>query len=385
MVQASDGNFYGTTAQGGTGFNPTAGGGNGAIFRLTVPIFVSNSITLASAIAPLPYFSNLSGLAIAPQGDSLIFAKVSGPAWLEVKPRGIITGTPANTDIGTNIFVVSLTDSNGVSATATLIISVIPDPPPAFVVNPITEGWANVDEAYSGNIATNATDPELGDCDVLSFAKISGPAWLNVAADGTLSGTPTDVDAGTNIFVVSVSNLGGASNTATLWIYVNSGPSFVQHNFATPAGSVGANYSGTIATNATDADLSAGDILSFYKITGPAWLNMAPNGGLSGVPSSNNLGANTFLVLVVDSGGLADTGNLNVTVNAMAAAPITVQISQQGSNVVLSWSGGSAPYQVKTTTDLNNPVWQNLGGPAIATNLVLSPSNVSSYYQIEGQ
>ncbi len=136
MVQASDGNFYGTTAQGGTGFNPTAGGGNGAIFRLTVPIFVSNSITLASAIAPLPYVSSLSGLALAPQGDLITFAKLSGPAWLHVGPRGVLNGTPANSDIGTNIFVVSLTDSGGVSATANLIIPVIPDPAPEFIVNP---------------------------------------------------------------------------------------------------------------------------------------------------------------------------------------------------------------------------------------------------------
>ncbi len=184
---------------------------------------------------------------------------------------------------------------------------------------------------------------------------------------------------------LSVINLGGASNTADMTLYVNSAPSFLLHNFATPAASIGVNYSGTIATNATDPDISAGDTLSFYKITGPTWLNVAPDGGLSGVPSSPNLGANTFLVLVVDSGGLANSGTLNVTVNAMAAAPIVVQISQQGTNVVLSWSGGSASYQVKTTTDLNNPVWQNIGGPAIATNLLLSPSNVSSYYQIEGQ
>jgi uncharacterized repeat protein (TIGR03803 family) len=477
MVQASDGNFYGTTAQGGTGFNPSAGGGNGAIFRLTVPIFISNSITLTSAIACLPYATNISVWAIAPQGDLLNFAKVSGPAWLNVATNGVLSGTPANSDIGTNMFVVSLTDSNGVSASANVIIPVIPDPPPAFIVNPFAEPWANVDEAYSGTIATNATDPELGEGDILTFAKISGPAWLNVATNGILSGTPEDINAGTNTFLVSVTNLGGASNTATMSLYVNSAPSFLLRNFTTPAATVGILYSGTIATNATDPDLGAGDTLSFSKVSGPAWLNVAANGGLSGVPSSANLGANAFMVLVVDSGGLAATGNLSINVNADSppsftsnpfaeppvtagqpyagtiatnasdpnigdaltfskvsgsawlsvagngglsgtplsgnvgtnafivnvsdldglsnnatmyinvtpAAAIVVQISPQGSNLMLTWTGGIAPYQVKVTTDLNSPVWQNLGSPASVTNLVLSPSNVSAYYQIQGQ
>jgi uncharacterized repeat protein (TIGR03803 family) len=385
MVQASDGNFYGTTAQGGTGFNPSAGGGNGAIFRLTVPIFISNSITVPSAIACLPYTFDISASVIAPQGDALTFAKVSGPAWLNVAPRGALSGTPANSDIGTNVFMVSLTDSNGVSASASLIILVIPDPPPAFIVSPFAEPWADVDEAYSGTIATNATDPELGDGDILTFAKISGPAWLSVAANGTLSGTPEDADAGTNTFLVSVTNLGGASNTATMSLYVNSAPSFLLRNFTTPAATVGLPYSGTIATNVTDPDLGGGDALIFYKVTGSAWLNVATNGVLSGVPSSADLGSNSFLVFVADSGGRGADGNLSVIVNAASATAIVVQISQQGANVLLTWTGGSAPYQVKVTTDLNSPVWQNLGGPTSVNNLVLSPSNVSSYYQIQGQ
>jgi len=385
LIQAGDGNFYGTTAQGGTGFNPSAGGGNGSIFRFTVPLFISNSITLAPAVAPLLYSADISSVATAPLGDTLTFSKVSGPGWLRVAPQGALSGTPAISDIGTNVFVVSLTDSTGITSTTSILIPVMPDPPPSFVVNPFAEPWANVDEAYSANIATNATDMEIADGDILTFGKISGPAWLSVASDGELSGTPTDIDAGTNTFVVSVTNLGAASGTATLFVYVNSAPSFLLHNFAEPPATVGLNYSGTIATNAADPDLVAGDFLSFYKITGPSWLNVATNGGLSGVPSNADLGPNTFLVLVVDSGGLADTGNLNIAVNVMSATPIVVQISQQGTNVMLNWSGGNAPYQVKMTTDLTNPAWQNLGSPGSATSLVLSPTNVSSFYQIVGQ
>jgi uncharacterized repeat protein (TIGR03803 family) len=477
MVQASDGHFYGTTAQGGTGFNPSAGGGNGTIFKLTVPIFISNPIAVAPTIACLPCSSSIAGFAIAPEGDVLSFAKVSGPAWLNMATNGVLSGTPANSDIGVETFVVSLTDSNGVSASTSLTISVIPDPPPAFLLSPFAEPWAYVDETYSGSIATNATDPELGDGDILTFAKVSGPAWLNVATDGVLSGVPEDTNAGTNTFIVSVTNLAGASNTATLLIYVDGGPSFLSQNFTTPAATVGLPYSCTIATNATDPDLNAGGTLTFYKVTGPGWLNVAANGGLSGTPSIANLGVNNFMVLVIDPGDLSAVGNLGITVNTDSppsftsnlitgppvtagipyaasiasdtsdpdfgdvltfskvsgpawlsvagngslsgtpfsvndgtntfvvnvadydglsnsatlyidvtpASAIVTHISYEGSNLLLSWTGGIAPYQVLMMTNLNGSVWQNIGSRTNATNLLLLPSNAAAFYHIQGQ
>jgi uncharacterized repeat protein (TIGR03803 family) len=476
LVQASDGNFYGTTAQGGVGFNPSAGGGNGVIFKLTVPIFISNSITVMPAVAALPYSSSISNFAIAPQGDLLSFAKVSGPLWLNVAGNGLLSGTPANSDIGTNAFVVSLTDTNGVIATANLIITVIPDPPPAFILNPFAEPWANVGEYYAATIATNASDADLGLGDVLTFAKLSGPAWLNVATNGVLSGTPGDINAGTNIFVVSVTNLGGGSNIATLFLYVNSPPEWTRRNFLTPAATVGLPYVSTIATNATDPDLGAGDTLTFFEVTGPNWLNVAANGGLSGTPSSTNLGANAFLVLVIDSGGLSAITDLDIMVNidtppafnnnlftepqatigqpytatlatqvsnlafgdaltfsevsgpgwlsiaangALSGTPLSgtlgtnvfvvsvadleglsnsatmyitvappafsASLMPQGSNLMLSWSGGNGPYQIQVTTNLSNPDWQNIGVPGNVTNFLVTPSNVSSFYRIQGQ
>jgi uncharacterized repeat protein (TIGR03803 family) len=475
LVQASDGNFYGTTTQGGIGFNPSAGGGNGVVFRLTVPIFITNSITAASAIAALPYSSSISNLAVAPAGDLLSFALVSGPAWLNVAANGVLSGTPGNSNIGTNLFVVSLTDSNGMSATANLIVSVIADPPPTFLSNPFAEPWANVDEAYSGTIATNATDLEIGHGDVLTFAKVSGPGWLNVATNGILSGIPEDVNAGSNTFVVVVTNLGGASNIATMSLYVNSPPLFAPPAFTKPPATAGLPYASTIATNATDPDLAAGDTLTFYMVKGPAWLTLAGNGTLAGIPSSTNLGVNTFLVLAIDSGGLSAVGNLSITVvadspptfinnpfaeppvtagipyagtiatnasdpnlgaaltfslisgptwlsvatngvlsgtplsnnvgtntfivnvadfaglsnnatmsiNVNPTPPIVMNISRQGSNVILTWSGGIAPYHLMTSSNLNPPVWHYLGHPTNATSLLVSPSNGGAFYKIQ--
>ena len=89
--------------------------------------------------------------------------------------------------------------------------------PPAFTSDPIAKPNANQGQAYSGTLSGSASDP---DTDPLTYAKSSGPAWLSVAANGTLSGTPGAGDVGLNSFTVSVSDGRGGSDTATLQITV---------------------------------------------------------------------------------------------------------------------------------------------------------------------
>ena len=54
----------------------------------------------------------------------------------------------------------------------------------------------------------------------MTFAKVSGPAWLAVATDGTLSGTPAVADIGANVFTVSLADTNGWASTATMSITV---------------------------------------------------------------------------------------------------------------------------------------------------------------------
>ncbi|MFI4910179.1 MAG: heparin lyase I family protein [Sedimentisphaeraceae bacterium JB056] len=75
----------------------------------------------------------------------------------------------------------------------------------------------------------------------------------------------------------------------------------------------GQAYSSTLADDAEDYE---DDTLTFSKISGPAWLSVASNGGLSGTPSSSDVGLNTFEVQVTDSNGGSDTASLNIAVFA---------------------------------------------------------------------
>ncbi|VGO18370.1 Ig-like domain-containing protein [Pontiella sulfatireligans] len=88
---------------------------------------------------------------------------------------------------------------------------------PGFSSDPISGSTGGVAVAYSGTLAGSATD---ADSDSLTYHKLSGPAWLNVALDGQLSGTPAASDLGSNSWSVWVSDGSGGTGFATLEIPV---------------------------------------------------------------------------------------------------------------------------------------------------------------------
>jgi hypothetical protein len=90
--------------------------------------------------------------------------------------------------------------------------------PPEFNASPIIESATIVELAYNGStLADNALDDNS---DELSFARVSGPSWLKVAADGALSGAPESSNLGLNSFVVSVSDGEFAAVEETLQVTV---------------------------------------------------------------------------------------------------------------------------------------------------------------------
>ncbi len=100
--------------------------------------------------------------------------------------------------------------------------------PPVFTTNLLTLPPAAKDHAYTGQtLAPYAFDWDYlawPASEVLTFTKTSGPAWLSVGADGTLSGTPSPSDAGTNTWVVRVTDSGGLFAETTLTVFVVAKP-----------------------------------------------------------------------------------------------------------------------------------------------------------------
>ncbi len=92
--------------------------------------------------------------------------------------------------------------------------------PPSFKSDPVVEGVAVQDQVFAGTLADNASDPNG---DTMFFSKTNGPAWLSVAANGDLSGTPLIGDVGTNTWTVFVTDGISGTNSASLQINVLSG------------------------------------------------------------------------------------------------------------------------------------------------------------------
>ncbi len=94
---------------------------------------------------------------------------------------------------------------------------------PTFTSDPVEPPDAVASLAYTGvSLADFATDANF---ETLTFAKLTGPAWLTVAADGTLSGVPSFQDSGENLFLVRVTDPSGATSDAELRIHVIAPPS----------------------------------------------------------------------------------------------------------------------------------------------------------------
>jgi hypothetical protein len=128
---------------------------------------------------------------------------------------------------------------------ASQIAGVMMGQAPSFNSDPITKPAAAIGQAYEQTLAGQASDPN--GASALTFAKVGGPAWLSVGANGRLSGVPSAADAGLSRFIIRVTDPTGLADDAALNI-TTPGPTdlIAHHQFNnTPADSSG----GTTATN----------------------------------------------------------------------------------------------------------------------------------------
>jgi hypothetical protein len=174
---------------------------------------------------------------------------------------------------------------------------------PSFNSDPVVEVNATEGSAYSATLADNASDPDAGD--VLNFSYTLKPSWLNIAFDGTLSGTPQNGDVGLNSATVTVSDGNGGNDSATLQITVeaaapvNNPPVWNADPFNQTAATNGVAYVSYLNWRVTDAE---SDPLTFAIVSGPVWLSIGnPSiGKLEGTPGAGDVGVNVFVVSVSD-------------------------------------------------------------------------------------
>jgi regulation of enolase protein 1 (concanavalin A-like superfamily) len=160
-------------------------------------------------------------------GDSLSYVIVSQPM------KGVLSGSPPRVTYtphpgaeGSDSLSFRVHDGTVNSNTAGIYITIVPvvDPEanaaPEFQFEQIRRATATVGEQYaSAPLAGTAIDP---DGDTIRYSRSSGPEWLTVAADGSISGTPAEDAVGVNHFTVRATDDAGAYSEASLEIEVMS-------------------------------------------------------------------------------------------------------------------------------------------------------------------
>ena len=298
---------------------------------------------------------------------------------IQIPPFGTQTldvGVVRDTAIATDLFV-------DVSSSGQIVNNVVQwggpwTPPagsaPAFTADPVIGASATALAAYSGTLAGTATDVDL---DPLTYGKYSGPVWLQVAANGALSGTPGLTDSCTNSWQIWVTD-GARFGVATLQIFVAAPPRWNDGdaNFAYANAVQSTPYADTLATNVL---YCGAQTLTFAKTAGPAWLNVAADGALSGTPDPTNVMNNVFTVTVSD-GGTPVPATLNIFVNGSpkftgATISKATAFVSQGDYAVRSQTLAGSAVDPQDPANPATLTWAKVSGPAW---LAVDPSGALS-------
>jgi subtilisin-like proprotein convertase family protein len=271
------------------------------------------------------------------ESQRLELAVTPASGWRFTGWSGELTGTSARP------FLFPTKDSR-VTATFARTSAIPPNSVPLFSADPIGKSAASVNGVFSGSLSGNASDPNG---QALTFSKVSGPSWLSIAADGTLSGTPQLADLGLNRWAVQVSSSGG-TDTAILLIDVTApGPN-------PPSG---LSYSsppvytkGTVINNLSPSTSGGGVVR--YAVTPklPSGLSMNSITGLiSGTPLAPTP-ATPYTITATNPDG-STTTSLNITVIDIAPSALT-------------YSSNPATYRIDQAITLNAPT--NSGGAVVS-------------------
>ncbi len=400
MTIKSDGSISGVPARGDLGPNSfkvkvtdNVSGSAETVVQVTVtpinkpPYWTRNPIELTEAFERSAYSDTVAPFATDPDlslGDVLSFEKVSSTSpWVSISDKGVVTGTPVRASVGTTTMVVRVKDKEGKSATATVTIKVNKvNRPPVWVNNPIQLPNAIEDSAFAFDIASQVTD---ADGDALTFTMISGPGWLTSSTTGKLAGTPKEADI-TPSYTAQFDVFDGEATVRVDAIgkvlKANKRPVWSQDPITLPNGRAEEPYQQDLAGFASDPD---GDTLTYRKLTGPGWANIAGNGLVSGTPKRGDVGPNTFTVEVSD-GKL--TANVTVKIQVdkafeppkWAQDPLILPDALEGSPfafdllpLVTDPDGDKLTFSLVT-----GPAWLTLSGPGQLSGVPQRP-DVKSY------
>jgi len=169
-------------------------------------------------------------------------------------------------------------------------------------------------------VLANDFDP---DHDILSISSVTTPSHGTATISGGTAVTyaPTVGYAGSDGFSYTISDGRGGSSTATVSLTVANSPPVANSDLVTVDRNLEMNFDPRL--NDSDPD---GDALTITAVSSPAkgWAGINTDNSVTYTPQANYVGADSFTYTLSDGRGQTATGAVSVTVNAPAAAEVSV-------------------------------------------------------------
>lgn len=299
------------------------------------------SINITTTSLPTGVVNQIYGpvpLAVSGSSGLLSWSVTSGglPTGISLGGNGTLSGTP--TASGTFAFTVTVSDSNGASASGGLSITI--SPALSITTSTLPNGVINV--SYSQTLSAS------GGTGSFSWSLKSGtpPTGIGLSSNGSVSGTPTA--AGTFSFTAQVSD--GVSTASQGYSISITSPITITSS-TLPNGATGAAYNASLAAKGGNGgpytwSLASGSL--------PPGIGLGANGLLSGNPSA--AGAFTFSVRASDGVSPPVSGSVSITIfgalsitttslpDGVAGKPYGPEsIAAKGGSGTFTWSGSGLP------------------------------------------
>ena len=276
-----------------------------------LPAFTSTAVTTVNEDSAYTYNITVSD----EDGETATITATTLPAWLTFTDNGnntaTLTGTPSDSNIGSNSVVLNAADATG---SATQSFNIIVNGIPTFSSSPTLT--TDEDSVYTYNITVS--DPE-GDTTTITAPTL--PGWLSLTDNNdntaTITGTPLQANVGDNSVVIRSTDSSGGYKEQSFTIAVanvNDAPTFTSTAVTT------VNEDSTYTYNITVSD-EDGQTATIAASTLPNWLTFTDNGNntatLTGTPADANVGQHNTVLTATDPNGVVATQSFTITVNGL--------------------------------------------------------------------
>ncbi len=366
-------------------FELTVQDDKGAIAKDTVKLTVNAAVNQppvaeagANQIINLPLTTTtLTGTGIDFDGTiaSYTWVKIAGPNGGDILSPNSFTTIINSLEEGEFYYKLSVTDNNGAVSSDTILIKV----DAAINLAPVAHAGSNQVVTLPINstlLKGTATD---NDGSIISYywVKVLGPAQGMIASPDKDSTTISNLEQGTYIFELTVTDNQGAISSDIVQITVNAGTINT-----IPIANAGINQVVELPINnalltgiGTDTD---GTIASYKwaKISGPGFGSISlPNAAVTTVEGLVQ-GIYQYRLTVTDNDGAFASDTVNVTVNA---APNKPPVANAGTDISITLPSNSTAI-AGTGTDVDGTIfsynWVKIAGPVNGT--ITSPNSATS-------